>query len=136
MDEKNTNKLKIKESFLKHGVLYFIVGLGLIVAYYCINHVPVIAAGVSKINNILMPFYLGIIMAYLMCPLYNGIVRLLYGASRNGSAPKPRRALKLAKFIATIAAIAVIRLQASALTKVRQVGWKPVVLLPAFTSGS
>ena len=53
MDEKNTNKLKIKESFLKHGVLYFIVGLGLIVAYYCINHVPVIAAGVSKINNIL-----------------------------------------------------------------------------------
>ena len=108
MDEKNTNKLKIKESFLKHGVLYFTVGLGLIVAYYCINHVPVIAAGVSKINNILMPFYLGIIMAYLMCPLYNSIVRLLYGASRSGNAQKAQRTLKLAKVIATIAAIAVI----------------------------
>ena len=34
-----------------------------------------------------------------------------------------------------LSAIAVIRLQASALTKVRQVGWKPIVLLPGFTSG-
>ena len=108
MDEKNTNKLKIKESFLKHGILYFTVGLGLIVAYYCVNHIPVITATVSKINNILMPFYLGIIMAYLMCPLYNAIVRLLYGANRNGNVLKPRRALKLAKVIATIAAVAII----------------------------
>ena len=95
MDEKNTNKLKIKESFLKHGILYFTVGLGLIVAYYCVNHIPVITATVSKINNILMPFYLGIIMAYLMCPLYNAIVRLLYGANRNGNVLKPRRAVSL-----------------------------------------
>jgi branched-chain amino acid transport system substrate-binding protein len=34
-----------------------------------------------------------------------------------------------------LSAVAVIRLQASALTKVRQVGWKPIVLLPGFTSG-
>jgi branched-chain amino acid transport system substrate-binding protein len=36
---------------------------------------------------------------------------------------------------ALLSAVAVIRLQASALTKVRQVGWKPLVLLPGFTSG-
>lgn len=107
MDEKNTGRIKIKESFLKHGVLYFTVGLGLIVAYYCVNHVPVIAAGVAKVNNILMPFYLGMIMAYLMCPLYNGIVRLLYRAGR-GRSQKPRRDLKIAKFAATLAAVAVI----------------------------
>lgn len=107
MEEKNTGKIKIKESFLKHGVLYFTVGLGLIVAYYCVNHVPVIAAGVAKINSILMPFYLGMIMAYLMCPLYNGIVRLLYRAGR-GRSQKPRRDLKIAKFTATLAAVAVI----------------------------
>jgi ABC-type branched-subunit amino acid transport system substrate-binding protein len=34
-----------------------------------------------------------------------------------------------------LSAVAVIRLQASALTKVRQLGWKPIVLLPGFTSG-
>jgi branched-chain amino acid transport system substrate-binding protein len=34
-----------------------------------------------------------------------------------------------------LSAIAVIRLQASALTKVRQLGWRPIVLLPGFTSG-
>ena len=107
MDEKNTGRIKIKESFLKHGVLYFTVGLGLIVAYYCVNHVPVIAAGVAKVNNILMPFYLGMIMAYLMCPLYNGIVRLLCRAGR-GRSQKPRRDLKIAKFAATLAAVAVI----------------------------
>ena len=31
MDEKTTNKLKLKESFLKHGLLYFLVGVALIV---------------------------------------------------------------------------------------------------------
>ena len=36
---------------------------------------------------------------------------------------------------ALLSAVAVIRLQASALTKVRQLGWKPIVLLPGFTSG-
>jgi branched-chain amino acid transport system substrate-binding protein len=37
---------------------------------------------------------------------------------------------------ALLSAVSVIRLQASALTKVRQLGWKPAVLLPGFTSGA
>jgi branched-chain amino acid transport system substrate-binding protein len=36
---------------------------------------------------------------------------------------------------ALLSAVGVTRLQASALTKVRQLGWKPIVLLPGFTSG-
>ena len=107
MDEKTTNKLKLKESFLKHGLLYFLVGVALIVTYYCVNHVAVIASGVAKINDILMPFYLGIIMAYLMCPLYNATVRGIYRAKK-GRSKTPVKELRLAKFFATIVAVAAI----------------------------
>lgn len=107
MDEKTTNKMKLKESFLKYGVLYFVVGAGLILVYYCINHVSVLASGLAKINDILMPFYLGIIMAYLMCPLYNATVRWLYRAKKERSAA-PLRELRLAKFLATIVAVLAI----------------------------
>ena len=107
MDEKTTNKLKLKESFLKHGLLYFLVGVALIVTYYCVNHVGVIASGVAKINDILMPFYLGIIMAYLMCPLYNATVRGIYRAKK-GRSKTPVKDLRLAKFFATIVAVAAI----------------------------
>ena len=107
MDEKTTNKLKLKESFLKHGLLYFLVGVALIVTYYCVNHVGVIASGVAKINDILMPFYLGIIMAYLMCPLYNATVRGIYRAKK-GRSKTPVKELRLAKFFATIVAVAAI----------------------------
>ena len=107
MDEKTTNKMKLKESFLKYGVLYFVVGAGLILVYYCINHVSVLASGLAKINDILMPFYLGIIMAYLMCPLYNATVRWIYRAKKERSAA-PLRELRLAKFLATIVAVLAI----------------------------
>ena len=107
MDEKTTNKLKLKESFLKHGLLYFLVGVALIVTYYCVNHVGVIASGVAKINDILMPFYMGIIMAYLMCPLYNATVRGIYRAKK-GRSKTPVKELRLAKFFATIVAVAAI----------------------------
>ena len=107
MDEKTTNKLKLKESFLKHGLLYFLVGVALIMTYYCVNHVGVIASGVAKINDILMPFYLGIIMAYLMCPLYNATVRGIYRAKK-GRSKAPVKELRLAKFFATIVAVAAI----------------------------
>lgn len=107
MDEKTTNKLKLKESFLKHGLLYFLVGVALIVTYYCVNHVAVIASGVAKINDILMPFYMGIIMAYLMCPLYNATVRGIYRAKK-GRSKTPVKELRLAKFFATIVAVAAI----------------------------
>ena len=107
MDEKTTNKMKLKESFLKYGVLYFVVGAGLILVYYCINHVSVLASGLAKINDILMPFYLGIIMAYLMCPLYNATVRWIYRVKKERSAA-PLRELRLAKFLATIVAVLAI----------------------------
>lgn len=83
------------------------MGVALIVTYYCVNHVAVIASGVAKINDILMPFYMGIIMAYLMCPLYNATVRGIYRAKK-GRSKTPVKELRLAKFFATIVAVAAI----------------------------
>lgn len=111
MGEKTENKLEKKiinkDIIIRQGIVYFIVGVLLIMTYYCINHVPVLQSGLSRINEILTPFYIGIIMAYLLCPVYNGMVRVLYRLNK-GRFKKPSGALKFAKFIATIVALALI----------------------------
>ena len=67
----NPKKLSMKNQYVRKGLLYFVVGVALILAYYVVNHFNAVAAGVGRLNDILMPFYIGIVMAYLLCPIYN-----------------------------------------------------------------
>ena len=104
MKEKN---LKFKNRYVRQGVTYFCVGAALILAFYAVNNMNVIVNGIDRINDILMPFYLGIVMAYLMCPVYNSTTRLIYTIDK-GWFKKPINDLKSARIIATIISIAVI----------------------------
>ena len=96
MKEKN---LKFKNRYVRQGVTYFCVGAALILAFYAVNNMNVIVNGIDRINDILMPFYLGIVMAYLMCPVYNSTTRLIYTIDK-GWFKKPINDLKLARIIA------------------------------------
>lgn len=100
-------KTKFKNRYIKQGLTYFCVGMALILAFYAVNNMRVIVNGIDKVNDILMPFYIGIVMAYLMCPVYNSITRLIYSIDK-GWFKKPINDLKLARVIATIVSIAVI----------------------------
>lgn len=97
-------KIKVKNKYFQQAVVILLVGIALIIAYYAVNHMPVISAGISKMNGILMPFYLGIIVAYLLCPIYNATVRLLYRINK-GRFKKPANDFRLARIGGTLAAL-------------------------------
>ena len=103
----NEKKIKLKNKYLQQTLMLLLVGVVLIVAYYVVNHMPVISAGFAKLNDILMPFYIGIVMAYLLCPIYNATVRLVYGLNK-GRFKKPARDFKFARFFGTLAALALL----------------------------
>lgn len=103
----NEKKIKLKNKYLQQTLMLLLVGVVLIVAYYVVNHMPVISAGFAKLNDILMPFYIGIVMAYLLCPIYNATVRLVYRLNK-GRFKKPVRDFKFARFFGTLAALALL----------------------------
>ena len=105
----NPKKLSMKNQYVRKGLLYFAVGVALILAYYVVNHFNAVAAGFGRLNDILMPFYIGIVMAYLLCPIYNGVTKLLYRVNK-GRFKKPINDLRLARVFATIISLAVLLL--------------------------
>ena len=96
-------KIKIENRYVRQGLTIFLAGVGLILAMFAINNMPVIRGGVDKINGILMPFYVGIVMAYLLCPVYNGTVKFLY----HGMASRMKKtvAYKISRFMGSVAAL-------------------------------
>ena len=103
----NEKKIKLKNKYLQQTLMLLLVGVILIIAYYVVNHMPVIKEGFAKLNDILMPFYIGIVMAYLLCPIYNATVRLVYKLNK-GRFKKPARDFKFARFFGTLAALALL----------------------------
>ncbi len=101
MNENNTKKKKYKTAYFKQGTMLFTVGVMLILVYYLVNNMDVIRGGFSKVNDILLPFYLGLILAYLLCPIYNGTVRVIYSINK-GRFGKPLRDLKFARAVASV----------------------------------
>lgn len=104
MEEK---KLKIKSSYVKLGLSVFVAGIGLLLCYYLLYNTNNVFEILSTINGILTPFYIGIIMAYLLCPVYNRTLRYVYKTNR-GRFGKYTRDYKLARLVATFMALMVL----------------------------
>lgn len=108
MNQTNRNKkLSMRNQYVKQGLMFFAVGVALILAYYVVNNFSVVAGGLARINDILMPFYIGLVMAYLLCPIYNGTTRIIYRLNK-GRFKKPINDLRLARVIATFISITVL----------------------------
>ena len=69
---------KIQDKIVRQGVMLFLVGLALIATWFAIHNTGSLRSGLATMNDILMPFYIGFVLAYLICPIYNGTVRALY----------------------------------------------------------
>ena len=109
-EDKKGNKIIhsiVDKAYFKMGLSVFLVGLALILCVYFINHFSVISQAWSKLNSILMPFYLGIIMAYLLCPVYNSTVKFFYSNLKT-KARTPGKAMKFSRIIGTVVALFVI----------------------------
>ncbi len=112
MEEK---KSKIKNGYVNYGLMLFAVGVALIIAFYVVNNMSIVLNGISTMNDILMPFYLGAVMAYLLCPIYNGTARLAYMKITKGRFGNPIKDLKVARVFATVASLAVLIVAVSGL---------------------
>ena len=109
--DKETKKFSIKSwkkgGYFKAGLTIFLVGLALIICHYYISHFGVVKAGWNNLNSILMPFYIGLIMAYLLCPIYNWAVGWLFKLIKTKTKTQPK-ALKLSRIFGTVVALVVM----------------------------
>lgn len=67
--------------------------------------------GLENINSTLAPVYIGVICAFLLCPVYNWVVRKSFAgltANKSLDDKEKRRYLTISRIIATIAAIIIV----------------------------
>lgn len=102
-------KKKIRSVYFKAGLTIFAAGAGLLLCCYLLYNTADVKSVLGRINGILTPFYLGIIMAYLLCPVYNGTLGLVYRLNR-GRFKNYTRDYRFARVVATIVSFAVLML--------------------------
>jgi len=95
---------RIKDKLIREGIMLFCVGLALIVTWFAIHNTDSLKHGLETINDILMPFYIGFVLAYLICPVYNGTVRALY-PWLHAVTDRSRLAYRLSRFAASVVAL-------------------------------
>ena len=69
---------KIKDKLIREGIMFFCVGLALIGVWFTLHNYDSLRGAIEAINDILMPVYIGFVLAYLLCPVYNWTVRKFY----------------------------------------------------------
>ena len=100
-------KDKFNNSYFKLGITIFVWGGALILFYLCVNNLQSISNALALIGDILSPFIIGLIMAFLLCPIYNWTVKQIYRLT-NQKFKKKSNAFKLSKVLATIIAMAIL----------------------------
>lgn len=100
-------KERIKSPYLKIGIAIFISGGALILFYTFVTNLNGVSETLSVINGILSPFIMGLVMAYLLCPIYNLVTRKVYHFQCKNWKNK-KLALRFARVIATIVALIVL----------------------------
>ncbi len=100
-------KYKLNGKYIKQSISIFVAGVGILLCFYLLYNSEKIFGFVSIINDILTPFYIGIIAAYLLCPVYNRTLRYVYKNNQTRVATDVGR-FKLAKVVATVISIIVL----------------------------
>ena len=69
-------KIRFEEKHIKWGLTAFLVVLCSIIVFFAIYRLRDVSEVINVILAILTPFIYGLVMAYLLCPIYNFTVRL------------------------------------------------------------
>ena len=92
--------------YYKWGETAFFVGVLLITFYHLLTHFSGFQSYLGTIRVILSPFVYGLVMAYLVCPIYNLVVGKSYPLLKKKF--KPRRALSIARIVGSTVALIVM----------------------------
>ncbi|HKK95346.1 MAG TPA: AI-2E family transporter [Anaerovoracaceae bacterium] len=67
-----------KSVYVKASVALIISGMIIILFYNIINEPEGVGAVVNAFNRVMMPIYIGLILAFIMCPIYNKLVKGIF----------------------------------------------------------
>lgn len=97
-------KLNFEEKYFKLGLTVFLVITACIVIFFAIYRYDALMEVVARVYDIVSPFVVGLVFAYLLCPLYNVTTRGAYSVlSRNMKSDD--KALGVAKGFSTIVSL-------------------------------
>lgn len=97
-------KERFQSHYAKLGLTIFASGAALTVLYEGIIHLDSIRDAWSEITSILFPFIFGLVVAYLLCPIYNAVVRRMYSFTKTRFRQK-RTAFRLARVVGTLVSL-------------------------------
>lgn len=100
-------KIRFDEKNIKWGLTAFLVILCSIIVFFAIYRYEGISKILGVCMSILSPFIYGLVMAYLLCPVYNFTVRGTYAMLERGKR-RFSKALTLSKAVGSIVSIALL----------------------------
>ncbi|MBP3385183.1 MAG: AI-2E family transporter [Firmicutes bacterium] len=99
-------KLKFEEKYVKWGLTIFFVISACICVFFAFYRYKAVLNAIDFIYGILSPFVVGLVFAYLLCPLYNFLTRSTYSVLKN-NIKKDSRAMALSKGVSTFVSLVV-----------------------------
>ena len=105
--ENYAGRLGLQPHYLQWGITGFLVLAAAMLFYYLIFNTKNIASGIAKSLQILRPIIYGLVLAYLMAPIVNGIehsilIPLWKKLDKKTDSPKTRRLHRNISIVATI----------------------------------
>lgn len=100
-------KIRLEKQHFQWGITAFLVILCSVIAFFALFRADVLGHFINTCINVLAPFIYGLVMAYLLCPIYNVSVRKSYQIINKGKY-KFKHDLTVSKVIGTIISMAVM----------------------------
>lgn len=93
-----------RSTYFKFGITVFVSGAALILLFEAVNNWSAVGNGWNTLYTILSPFVYGLIMAYLLCPIYNAVVRRMYHTTKDSFKTR-KHSLRYARIMATVVSL-------------------------------
>lgn len=97
-------RIILEEKHIKWGFTAFLVIICSIIVFFAVYRFAAVGKCLNIIMAIMTPFVYGLVMAYLLCPIYNFIVRGSYALLNRSSRIIPK-SLTISKALGTIVAL-------------------------------
>lgn len=92
-------KINYDSPYIKWGITLFTVSCAVIIFFFAVYRNTEVMQGFHLVARILMPFVYGLIIAYLLCPIYNFFTRNIYKLS--SAAMESSSALTVSRVLST-----------------------------------
>ena len=83
-------KVNFEEKHIKWGITIFLVVICSIAVFFIVFRFNALQKVAGTVSSILTPFIYGMVMAYLLCPIYNFTVSHTYGFLSSRKRKMPR----------------------------------------------